>query len=303
MTDAPGDTRCGSIALLGAPNAGKSTLMNQLVGAKVAIVTPKVQTTRRRLLGIAVEGPVQFVYIDTPGIFAPSRRLERAMVRAAWRGAADADLVVVLVDAARPRLEAATRLIVAGLKANKRQAVLALNKVDAAPRARLLALAQELDREGVFTDVFMISALTGDGVGDLKKKLAERLPPGPWHFPADQLSDAPERFLAAEATREQLFLQLRQEVPYALTVESESWEDFADGSLRVGQVIFVQRDSQKAIVLGAGGRRIKSVREAAQRELQAMQNRKVHLFLHVKVREKWVEDPERYREMGLEFGV
>jgi len=293
--------RSAYVALLGAPNAGKSTLLNGLVGAKVSIVTPKVQTTRRRLLGITVVGPVQLVFVDTPGIFAPRRRLDRAMVQAAWRGAAEADIVVVLVDATRTKGDVDTQTIVAGLKQAKRRAILALNKSDVAPRENLLRLAKTLDADGIFDAVFMLSALTGDGVEDLKAALLKLAPAGPWHFPADQLADAPERFLAAEATREQLFLQLHQEVPYALTVEPETWEDFVDGSVRIGQVIFVERDSQKAIVLGHGGQRIKAVREAAQREIEAMLGRRVHLFLQVTVRQGWADDPERFQALGLNY--
>lgn len=303
MTEPAGEEvrRSAYVALLGAPNAGKSTLLNGLVGAKVSIVTPKVQTTRRRLLGITVVGPVQLVFVDTPGIFAPRRRLDRAMVQAAWRGAAEADIVVVLVDATRTKGDVDTQTIVAGLKQAKRRAILALNKSDVAPRENLLRLAKTLDADGIFDAVFMLSALTGDGVEDLKAALLKLAPAGPWHFPADQLADAPERFLAAEATREQLFLQLHQEVPYALTVEPETWEDFVDGSVRIGQVIFVERDSQKAIVLGHGGQRIKAVREAAQREIEAMLGRRVHLFLQVTVRQGWADDPERFQALGLNY--
>jgi GTP-binding protein Era len=297
------EQRCGFIALLGAPNAGKSTLVNRLVGAKVSIVSPKVQTTRNRVMGIAIEGPAQLIFIDTPGIFAPRRRLDRAMVQAAWRGAAEADLIVTLVDAARRAIDPDTARIIAGLKDIKRKAILALNKIDLIKRERLLALARRFDEEGVFTDIFMISAETGDGVDDLRKTLAARVPPGPWHFPEDQLSDMPMRLLAAEITREHLFRQLHQELPYALTVESESWEDFKDGSVRVQQVIFVQRDSQKAIVLGKNGQRIRAIRAAAQAELEEILGRRVHLFLYVKVREDWLEDPARFREMGLDFNV
>lgn len=296
-------TRSGFVALIGAPNAGKSTLVNRLVGAKVSIVSPKVQTTRNRVMGIAIEGPAQLIFIDTPGIFAPRRRLDRAMVQAAWRGAAEADLIVTLVDAARRAIDPDTARIIAGLKDIKRKAILALNKIDLIKRERLLALARRFDEEGVFTDIFMISAETGDGVDDLRKTLAARVPPGPWHFPEDQLSDMPMRLLAAEITREHLFRQLHQELPYALTVESESWEDFKDGSVRVQQVIFVQRDSQKAIVLGKNGQRIRAIRAAAQAELEEILGRRVHLFLYVKVREDWLEDPARFREMGLDFNV
>ena len=294
-------TRCGFVALIGAPNVGKSTLLNRLIGAKISIVSAKVQTTRRRVLGILVEGPAQIVFVDTPGIFAPRRRLDRAMVHTAWRSAEDADLIVLLVDATRKRLDDDTRGIVEGLKREGRRAILAINKVDAVKRAKLLGLAQSLFDLGIFDEVFMISAETGDGVDDLIKALAKRLPEGPWHYPADQISDMPMREIAAEITREQLFRQLHAELPYALTVEQESWEDFADGSLRVGQQIIVAREGQRAIVLGQGGQRIKAVREAAQAEISALTGRKVHLFLHVKFRENWQDDPERYRAMGLDF--
>ena len=294
-------TRCGFVALIGATNAGKSTLLNRLVGAKVSIVSPKVQTTRRRVLGILIEGAAQMIFVDTPGIFSPRRRLDRAMVRSAWQGAEDADLIVLLVDAAAPRLGQDTAGIVDGLKRAGRRAILALNKIDAVKREKLLALAQRLFDEGIFDEVFMISAETGDGTGDLVKALAARLPEGPWHYPADQISDLPMREIAAEITREQLFRQLRAELPYALTVEPESWVDFDDGSIRIGQEIFVQREGQRSIVLGEGGQRIKAVRTAAQQEIEALAGRKVHLFLHVKVREDWPEDPERYRAMGLDY--
>ncbi len=289
------------VAILGAPNAGKSTLLNRLVGAKIAIVTPKAQTTRRRLLGIAAVEGTQLVFVDTPGIFQPRRRLDRAMVRDAWRSAVDADVIVVLVDASHRSLDHGTRLIVEGLKQRRHKAILALNKVDVAKRENLLALARLLHEMGLFGDVFMISSLTGDGVEDLKAKLASLAPAGPWHYAADQIADAPMRFLAAEATREQLFLQLKEELPYALTVEPESWEDFADGSVRVGQIILIERDSQKAIILGKRGARIKEVREAAQVTMNELLGQKVHLFLRVVVRGKWQEDPERYRALGLEF--
>ena len=294
-------SRCGFVAVLGAPNAGKSTLVNRAVGQKVSIVSPKVQTTRSRVLGIVTEGATQLVLIDTPGIFAPRRRLDRAMVAAAWGGASDADAVVLIVDAARKGIEDETRNIIAGLKKQNRKAILALNKIDIVKREKLLALTAELNAEGVFTDIFMISAETGDGVDDLLQVLAARMPEGPHHFPDDQVTDAPMRSLAAEVTREQLFRQLQQELPYALTVETDSWEEFDDGSAKIQQTIFVERDSQKAIVVGKGGSRVKEVREAAQRELQEMMDRKVHLFLFVKVRENWAEDPERYRALGLDW--
>lgn len=300
---AAGETRCGFVAIIGAPNVGKSTLLNRLVGAKVSIVTPKVQTTRTRILGIAIEGGTQLIFIDTPGIFRPRRRLDRAMVRAAWSGAADADLTLLLVDAHRRQPDEDTRAILDGLKQAGRRAVLVLNKIDLVRREALLGLAESLHAESIFTDVFMVSAATGDGVDDLRAALAARLPAGPWLFPADQITDMPMRLLAAEITREQLFLQLHQELPYALTVESETWEEFRDGSVKIQQVIYLQRESQKPIVIGKGGQRIRRVREAAQAGLEAMLGRKVHLFLFVKVRENWLEDPERYRELGLDFNA
>lgn len=299
-------TRCGYVALIGAPNAGKSTLLNQLVGAKLAIVTPKVQTTRTRLLGIAIEGASQLIFVDTPGIFAPRRRLDRAMVAAAWAGAADADKAVLLVDAARAvqrGLDPDTQAIIHRLKESKRAAILALNKVDLVRREALLGLADELFRSGAFEDVFMVSALSGDGVADLKRRLAESVPPGPWLFPADQLSDAPERWLAAEVTREQVFLQLHDELPYAATVETEQWEERPDGSARIEQIIYVQRTSQRAIVLGQGGQRIKTIGARARAELEQMFGRRIHLFLFVKVRENWTEDPERYAALGLDYNA
>ncbi|MGA2088331.1 MAG: GTPase Era [Stellaceae bacterium] len=295
-------TRCGYIALLGAPNAGKSTLLNRLVGAKLAIVSPKVQTTRARLLGIVARGESQLVFIDTPGIFAPKRRLERAMVAAAWEGAKEADIDVVLVDASRG-LDADTRRILDGLKAaGKRRAVLALNQIDKAKREALLPMAAALAQAYEFERVFMISGLNGDGVEDLLAYLAGAVPEGPWLFPADEMTDAPLRLLAAEITREQIFLQLHQELPYASTVETEAWEEFADGSVKISQLIHVARDSQKPIVLGKGGSRIKSIGEAARAELEKLLGRRVHLFLQVKVSGDWTEDKERYEAMRLDFG-
>jgi len=297
----PETERCGFVALIGAPNTGKSTLLNRVIGAKISIVSPKAQTTRRRVLGIVADDKAQMIFVDTPGIFAPRKRLDRAMVNAAWRGAEDADLIVLLVDATRKNLDEPSRAIIGSLKRDGRRAILAINKVDAVKRPQLLQLADVLYAEGIFDEVFMISAETGDGVADLLKGIARRLPEGPWHYPADQISDMPMRDIAAEITREQLFRQLHDELPYALTVEQESWEDFADGSLRVGQQIMVARESQRAIVLGEKGRRIKAVREAAQKEIGELTGRKVHLFLHVKLAENWQDDPERYRAMGLDF--
>jgi GTP-binding protein Era len=296
-------TRCGFVAILGAPNAGKSTLVNRIVGQKVSIVSPKVQTTRNRVLGIAMRGTAQIILVDTPGIFKPRRRLDRAMVSAAWAGAGDADQIVLLVDAAKKSIDDDTRDIVAGLKKNGRKAILALNKVDITKREKLLSLTAELSAMGDFTEVFMISAETGDGVEDLVKTLAGLMREGPYLFPEDQLTDAPMRMMSAEITREHLFRQLHDEVPYALTVETEAWEEFQDGSAKVSQIVYVERDSQKAIVLGKGGARIKAVREAAQGELERMFERKIHLFLFVKVRENWGEERDRFRELGLDFDV
>ncbi len=294
--------RCGYVALIGAPNAGKSTLLNQLVGKKLAIVTPKVQTTRSRLLGITILGSAQLVFVDTPGIFAPRRRLDRAMVAAAWAGMADADQTVLLVDAARPD-DPDTRHIIDRLAASKRHAILALNKIDLVRRDRLLGIADTLFRTGCFEHVFMISGLTGDGVDDLKQHLAAVAPPGPWLFPEDQLSDAPERWLAAEVTREQVFLQLHDELPYSAAVETEAWEERADGSARIDQVIYVRRPGQRAIVLGDKGARIKAIGARARAELERMLERRIHLFLFVKVRDNWIEDPERYAALGLDYNV
>ncbi len=300
MSDAADARRCGFVALVGAPNAGKSTLLNQFVGSKVSIVTPKVQTTRSRITGICIAGRSQLVFVDTPGIFAPRRRLDRAMVAAAWSGARDADIVVVLVDARRG-IDADVRRIVDGLGKSRRKAVLALNKIDLVKAAALLPLTAALDASGIFDETFMISALSGDGVGDLRDFLAARVPEGPWLYPEDQISDMPLRLLAAEVTREQLFLQLHQELPYALTVETERWDERDDESLRIDQIVYLQRESHKPMVLGKGGRRIKEVGSAARRELEALIGRRVHLFLHVKVAPKWADDPARYRDLGLEF--
>jgi len=299
---APLETRCGYVALIGAPNAGKSTLLNRLVGRKLAIVTPKAQTTRSRLLGIAIEGEAQLVYVDTPGIFAPRRRLDRAMVAAAWAGADDADETVLLVDAAR-QIGPDTRRILDRLAARGGKSILALNKIDLVRRDRLLGLAADLAKDGTFEPVFMISGLSGDGVEDLKRYLAAAMPPGPWLFPEDQLSDAPERLIAAEVTREQVFLQLHDELPYASTVETENWRERPDGSLRIEQVIYVERPSQRAIVLGDRGQRIKSIGARARAELEAMLERRVHLFLFVKVRGDWGEDRERFAALGLDYNA
>ena len=299
MTANPGQ-RVGFVAIVGAPNVGKSTLLNRLVGSKVSIVSPKVQTTRTRVLGICIEGPAQIIFIDTPGIFQPRRRLDRAMVAAAWSGTAAADDVLQLVDASRG-LDRNTAAIVKKLKRAKRKVILAINKVDLVNKPNLLALAAELNETGAFTDTFMISAETGDGVADLMAFLAGRVAAGPWLFPEDQISDMPGRLTAAEITREQLYLQLHEELPYAAAVETESWKDQDDGSLRIGQVVYVERGSQKAIVLGKKGSRVKSIGEAARKELEEIFERRVHLFLFVKVRSNWGDDPERYRDLGLDF--
>ncbi|MGB5091805.1 MAG: GTPase Era [Parvibaculum sp.] len=295
-----GEPHCGFVAIIGAPNAGKSTLLNQMVGSKVAIVTHKVQTTRARIRGIAIEGSTQIVFVDTPGIFKPKRRLDRAMVDAAWGGAGDADIVMLLVDAVHGRDSDVDRII-EGLQGQGRKAVLVLNKVDTVDREKLLKLAMRLNETGIFADTFMISALTGDGVDDLRRYIAARMPKGPWHYPEDQIADVPLRSLAAEVTREKLFLRLHDELPYSLTVETESWEQKKDGSIRIQQVIYVQRDSQKKITLGKDGQTIKTVGQLAREELEVMLEARVHLFLFVKVRENWTDDRERYREMGLDF--
>lgn len=299
MTANPGQ-RAGFVAIVGAPNVGKSTLLNRLVGAKVSIVSPKVQTTRTRVLGICIEGPAQIIFIDTPGIFQPRRRLDRAMVAAAWSGTADTDEVLLLVDASRG-LDRNTTAIVKKLKRAERTVILAINKIDLVNKPDLLALAAELNEAGAFTDTFMISAETGDGVADLMALLAGRVAAGRWLFPEDQISDMPGRLTAAEITREQLYLQLHKELPYAAAVETESWKDQDDGSLRIEQVVYVERGSQKAIVLGKKGSRVKSIGEAARKELEEIFGCRVHLFLFVKVRGNWGDDPERYRDLGLDF--
>lgn len=292
--------RCGFIAVIGAPNAGKSTLVNRVVGAKVSIVSPKVQTTRARVMGIAIKDRVQLVFIDTPGIFQPRRRLDRAMVAAAWGGAGDADVKLLVVDASKG-IDKDTAQIIERMKDESQRAHLVINKVDKVKKPQLLELVTQLNAADVFDDTFMISALNGDGVDDLVAFLAARMPEGPWHFPEDQVSDMTERLLAAEITREKLYLQLRQELPYATTVETETWEERKDGSIKIEQVIFVERDSQKSIILGKGGQQIKKLGAAARTELEDILDTRVHLFLFVKVREKWGDDPERYRDWGLDF--
>lgn len=293
-------TRCGFIALIGAPNAGKSTLLNALVGSKVSIVSRKVQTTRALIRGIAIEGQSQLIFVDTPGIFSPRRRLDRAMVTTAWTGAHEADLVGVLIDA-RNGIEEEAENILGKLNDIKRPKLLILNKIDVVSKDGLLTLAKDANAKAKFEATLMISALTGDGVGDLKAWLAERVPAGPWLYPPDQISEAPMRQLAAEITREKLFERLHQELPYHSTVETEVWKELRGGDIRVEQTIYVERESQRKIVLGKGGQTIKAIGEAARKEIAGVAEAKVHLFLFVKVRESWGDDPERYRAMGLEF--
>jgi GTPase len=299
QTSASG-THCGIVALIGAPNAGKSTLLNALVGAKISIVTPKVQTTRALIRGITVEGASQLIFVDTPGIFAPRRRLDRAMVGTAWGSAHDADIVALLIDS-RKGLEEDDEAILRGLVDVRTNKVLVLNKVDLVEKPRLLALAQVLNERVAPAATFMVSALSGDGVADLKGWLAAQVPAGPWLYPEDQMSDAPLRQLAAEITREKLYLRLHQELPYRSTVETDVWKELRDGSVRIEQTIYVERESQRKIVLGKGGQTIKAIGAAARKDIAEATEQPVHLFLFVKVREGWGDDPERYREMGLEF--
>ena len=292
--------RCGFVAVIGAPNAGKSTLVNALVGQKVASVSAKAQTTRARLMGIAIEGDAQILLVDTPGIFAPRRRLDRAMVAAAWAGAEDADLVLLVIDAAA-RLGDRVETMLEGLEGGSQRLMIVLNKVDIARKKDLLTLASILCERLLPQELFMVSATTGDGVADLKRKLAQVMPEAPWHFPADQLSDATDRMVAAELTREQIYQQLHAELPYSSAIETEKWEDRKDGSTVIHQQILVDRDSQKAIVLGKGGSRLKSIGQAAREQIAEHLGRKVHLFLHVKVNPRWDEDRSLYRDIGLEW--
>ena len=297
---APAESRCGFVAIVGPTNAGKSTLLNRQVGAKVAIVSHKVQTTRTRITAITLLEQTQIIFVDTPGIFEPKRRLDRAMVAAAWAGADDADVVVLLIDAKRG-LDAAAEGTIARLKESRRPILLVLNKVDLVRPERLLELTAAANARLSFAATFMISALSGDGVEDLKADIAARLPKGPWHYPEDQLADVPMRQLAAEITREKLFERLHQELPYHSTVETEKWTEKADGSVRIDQVIFVEREGHKGIVLGRNGATAKAIGAASRHDLEKILERRVHLFLFVKVRPAWTDDPERYREMGLDF--
>ena len=293
-------SRCGFVALIGAPNVGKSTLINALVGSKVAIVSHKVQTTRTLLRGIATEGATQLILVDTPGIFAPKRRLDRAMVTNAWAGAHDADIVALLIDAKRGA-DQETEAVLDQLIQVRQPRILLVNKIDLVEKSALLALAKAANARVPFAATFMISALGGDGVADVKSWLAAHVPAGPWHYPEDQITDAPLRQLAAEITREKLYLRLHQELPYQSTVETDAWKDVKGGAVRIEQTIYVARESQRKIVLGKGGQTIKAIGADARRDIAEMIEAPVHLFLFVKVRERWDDDPERYREMGLEF--
>jgi GTP-binding protein Era len=298
--EVPTDGKCGFVALIGAPNAGKSTLLNALVGSKVTIVSHKVQTTRALIRGIAIENKSQLIFVDTPGIFSPKRRLDRAMVTTAWSGAHEADLVAVLIDA-RKGLDEEAEALMEKLAEVRGPKILILNKIDLIPRDALLLLTKIANEKAKFESTFMISALKGDGVIDLKSWLADRMPLGPWLYPPDQMSDAPMRQLAAEITREKLFERLHQELPYHSTVETEQWKELRGGDIRIEQTIYVERESQRKIVIGKGGQTLKAIGESARREIADITEQKVHLFLFVKVREGWGDDPERYRAMGLEF--
>jgi GTPase len=297
---APAATRCGFVALIGAPNVGKSTLVNALVGSKVTIVSRKVQTTRALIRGIVIENNAQIILVDTPGIFSPKRRLDRAMVSTAWSGAHDADLVCVLLDAKAGIDEEADAILKKAASVHHEK-ILVLNKIDLVPREKLLALAKAANERLAFAHTFMIAALSGDGVDDLRHALADMVPAGPFHYPEDQMSDAPMRHLAAEITREKIYRQLHQELPYQSTVETDSWTERKDNSIRIEQTIFVERESQRKIVLGKGGATIKAIGAESRKEIAEITGVPVHLFLFVKVRENWGDDPDRYREMGLEF--
>ena len=300
LSVAPAGPRCGFVAVIGAPNVGKSTLVNALVGAKVTIVTPKVQTTRAIMRGIAIEGDAQLIFVDTPGIFSPRRRLDRAMVATAWSGAHDADIVALMVDAKRG-LDDETAAIATKLADVATPKILVVNKVDLVAKPSLLGLVAAANEGAKYAATFLIAALSGNGVAEVKAWLAAHVPEGPWHYPEDQITDAPLRALAAEITREKIYLHLHQELPYHSTVETESWQERKDGSVRIEQTIYVERESQRKIVLGKGGQAIKSIGAQARKEIAEILEKPVHLFLFVKVREGWSEDPERYREMGLEF--
>lgn len=301
MTQTDDQTRFGFIALIGAPNAGKSTLLNTFVGEKVSIVTPKVQTTRTRVLGITIEDKSQMVFIDTPGIFAPKRRLDRAMVNAAWDGAKDADYALFMVDVSRRNILSEVEETAENIRASKIPFMLVLNKIDQLPKAELLPLAEKINEMADFRETFMISAKTGEGVAQLREYLANLVPEGPWMYEEDQISTMPMRLIAAEITREKLFMALQQELPYHSTVETEDWEQFDNGSVKISQVIFVTRDGHKGIILGKGGQQIKAIGEKSRKELEKMLETRVHLSLFVKVRKNWMDDPDRYTEWDLNF--
>jgi GTPase len=300
MTDTTETRRCGLIAIVGAPNAGKSTLVNALVGQKVAIVSPKAQTTRTRVMGIAIDGDAQLILVDTPGIFNPERRLDRAMVAAAWEGAEGADLIALVVDG-KGGIGPKVQTVIESLRSRSERKILILNKVDLADKPRLLGHAAKLNELLPFDETWFVSAQTGDGVAELKAALAGAMPEGPWHFPEDQVSDATDRMLAAEVTREQLYLQLHQELPYSSAIETEQYKEREDGSVEIHQQILVERETQRAIVLGKGGTRIKEIGARARAELSRLMGVKVHLYLHVKVRPEWQEDRSLYREIGLDW--
>jgi GTPase len=293
-------TKCSFVALIGAPNAGKSTLINNFVGTKVSIVSPKVQTTRARVLGVLTEGETQLVFIDTPGIFKPEKRLQRAMVEAAWQGAYDADSIVLMVDAAKYKSHDNVQLF-EKLKKLEKPKILVLNKIDLIAKVKLLEIVSFLHTRGTFESIFMISALTSDGVSDLKKHLTEKALVGPWHFPEGQLSNLTDRLFAAEITREQLFLKLHEELPYGLTVETESWEEFDNGSIKINQMITIDRAGHKAMILGAKGRMIKEISQTSREELEIHYGVKIHLYLFIRVRENWQDNPSHYKEMGIDF--
>ena len=303
MTEMPDNSRAGFVALIGEPNAGKSTLLNRMVGAKVSIVTHKVQTTRARIRGVCMEGVAQIVFVDTPGIFRPRRRLDRSMVKAAWGGASDADVVVLLIEANRGLTEGVQAIVarIADEMPRGKPVALAINKIDRVKAEVLLELAETCNTAFPFARTFMISAEKGYGVKDLREWLADQVPPGPWYYPEDQIADLPMRMIAAEMTREKLTLRLHEELPYQLTVETEKWEDKADGTTRIDQIIYVMRDGHKGILLGAKGETIKQIGSAARAEISEFLGRTVHLFLQVKVRPNWLEEAERYSEMGLDF--
>lgn len=301
MTEQNQNTKCGFVSVIGAPNAGKSTLINYIVGAKVSIVSPKVQTTRTRVMGIVNKDDTQIVFVDTPGIFTPKKRLEKAIVASAWDGLKDADITLMLIDVAHGKINQDTRNLIDKLKSQKRKVSLVLNKIDLIEKEKLLKIAAEMNETGIFNEIFMISAEKGDGVDSLVKAITDKLPQGPWMFDGEEISDMPLRLLAAEITREKIFIQLRQELPYSSTVETEKWEEQKNGVIKISQVVYVERESQKKIIIGKGGSMLKRIGASARRELEEILESKVYLEVFVKVRENWTEDPERYKTWGLDF--